>query len=313
MRKERFQNKVATSSVTLPVAAVMATLLWLSHGTYDYRLLTAWLLCGLTTYLIIEINNANALIRIRTRLTAAIYLAGMGAMLFLHSFWTGSVVTACLALSYYLLCRTYQQVQPIGLAFHAFLALGIGSLWFPQLLFLVPFYYWYMATFLRCISFRVFWAALVGLALPYWFWAGTAIWFGNFAPLAGHIRELMCVVPVTPAGFLQLSGQQIGAWALTTLTGIVSIVHYLHTDYADKIRVRMLFYMLICQEFVLEAFLLLQPRHTDVWLGLLHLNTCFLTSHYFALTSSRPSNIFFIITLLLYAALAAFGWYGSIY
>lgn len=313
MKKERFQNKVATSSITLPVATVMATLLWLSHGIYSYRLLAGWLLCGLTTYLIIEINNTNALIRIRTRLTSSMYLVGTGAMLFLHPFQAGSVAAVCLAISYYLLCRTYQQNQPIGLSFHAFLTLGIGSLWFPQLLFLAPFYYGYMAVFLRCISFRVFWAGLIGLALPYWFWTGVSVYSGDFAPLAEHAREWLCLAPVTATGFLQLNAPQMAAWVLTTLIGIISIAHYLHTDYSDKIRVRMLFYMFICQEFLLEAFLLLQPQHTGTLLHLLHLNTCFLASHYFALTCSRLSNILFIITLLSYAALAAFCWYGHVY
>lgn len=310
MRRARFQNKVAASGLALPAVAVMATLLWLTHGTPDRLLLGGWAVCGLITYLIVEINNANALIRIRTRLTATLYLAGMGAMWFLQPFQAASVTALCLAGSYLLLFRTYQQPRPIDRTFHAFLLLGVGSLWFPQMLFLAPFYYWYMGTFLRCLSFRAFWAGLVGLLLPYWFWAGASLFTGRFEALVEHARELVSWSPIGLDGFLKLDAPLLAAWALTSLLGVVSVVHYLHTDYNDKIRVRMLFYTLILQELVLEAFLLLQPQHARVLLALLHLNTCFLSSHYFALTSSRLSNAFFIITLFAYAALAAFCWYG---
>jgi len=291
----------------------MAMLLWLAGGTYDYRLLFGWLLCGLTTYLILEINNSNALIRIRTRLTSALFITGTGAFFFLHPFQAGSVAMVSLAVSYYLLFRTYQQTQPVGTVFHVFLALSIGSLWFPQLVFLAPFYYGYMGTFLRCLTFRTFWAGVTGLVLPYWFWAGAAIVSNRFEGLTAHACEWLCFEQPDTTGYLCLTYPQIGAWGLTTLLGIISILYYLHTDYNDKIRVRMLIYMLIFQELVLEAFLLLQPQHFNTLLALLHLNTSFLASHYFALTSSRLSNTLFIITLLIYAALAALCLYGHIY
>ena len=34
MRRNRFQNKVATSNFTLPVAAFLTTLLWCAEGIY---------------------------------------------------------------------------------------------------------------------------------------------------------------------------------------------------------------------------------------------------------------------------------------
>ena len=74
MRSNRFQNKVATSNFTLPVAAFLTTLLWCAEGIYTLDRLLGWCVCGLTAYFWVETNNAHSLIRIRSRLTPSIYL-----------------------------------------------------------------------------------------------------------------------------------------------------------------------------------------------------------------------------------------------
>ena len=172
MRRNRFQNKVATSNFTLPVAAFLTTLLWCAEGIYTPDRILGWAVCGLTAYFWVETNNAHSLIRIRSRLTPAIYLWMTGCIFSLHPLQDGLIVSCLMLASYYLLFKSYQRTEAVSPIFHSFLCLGIGSLFFPQLLFFAPFYLWYATVYLRSLTWRTFWAAMTGLILPYWFMAG---------------------------------------------------------------------------------------------------------------------------------------------
>ena len=127
MRKSRFQNKVATGKFTLPVAAVFATLLWGAEGIYTPDRLWGWVACGLTDYLWVETNNANSLIRIRSRLTPALYLFMAGCIFGLHPLQDGTLAALFMLASYYLLFKSYQETEAVGLLFHAFLSVGGGQ------------------------------------------------------------------------------------------------------------------------------------------------------------------------------------------
>ena len=92
--------------------------------------------------------------------------------------------------------------------------------------------------------------------------------------------------------------------AFIALLSFVSILRYLRTKYDDKIRVRMILYIYIVQTLLLMAFLVLQPAHYQTTMALLVASASPLIAHYFALTGSFLSNLFFILSLLFTAAMA---------
>ena len=122
MRRNRFQNKVATSNFTLPVAAFLTTLLWCAEGIYTHDRILGWAVCGLTAYFWVETNNAHSLIRIRSRLTPAIYLWMTGCIFSLHPLQDGLIVSCLMLASYYLLFKSYQRTEAVSPIFHSFLA-----------------------------------------------------------------------------------------------------------------------------------------------------------------------------------------------
>lgn len=304
MRSIRFQNRIAASSVTLPAAAVLASVLWCAHTSFSPSLLMAWICCGLTTYTIIELVNTYALIRIRTSLTPALYLVAMGAMTWLHNSVEATFTAFCLALSYFALFRAYSKPQPVHSIFLAFLLLGCGSCICPPLCILAVCYWGYMASYLRCLTPHTFSSSVLGLLLPYWIWAGGCIYNHNFAPLAEHLDKICTAQPLSTTFLAQLSHAQVAATLHTLFLALLCIVHYLQTDFNDKIRIRMYFFLLIIQELVLGVAAILFTQYSQVWMVLCQLNTCFLSAHYFALTSSRLSNLIFISTLFIYTAIA---------
>ena len=90
------------------------------------------------------------------------------------------------------------------------------------------------------------------------------------------------------------------------LLSIVGMIHYLQTKYNDKIHVRMILYIYTIQTFLLILYLLLQPCQYQNTMALLVVSASPLIAHYFSLTGSWLSNIFFIMSLLLCSAMAYF-------
>ena len=168
MRNSRLQNQISESALTLPVCAVVAAVLWpvrCNPLSYDMGVATAVSLLAavFTTYLIMETNSANSLLRIRSRMVSTVWVMGISMMTFAHDLSVTWLVVPLIAFSHYLLFRTYQMHEPVGYSFHIFFLLGTSILLIPQLCILVPLYFWYMAIFMRSLSWRALWAGIIGL------------------------------------------------------------------------------------------------------------------------------------------------------
>lgn len=304
MRNNRFQNKVATSGFTLPVAALVATLLWAAIGPMSQTKALCWICCGLCSYLLVEFNNSNALLRIRSRLTTSTFLFGMGCFPFFHEnaqvLWTTFFILGC----YYFLFRSYQDSHHSAHIFHAFLSLGIAGLIHPILFCLIPFIYWSMAAYLRSLSVKTFCASLLGLITPFWFYAAYLIYLQDYSRLWLPLQELTPFTSPSLDTYLSFDMTRIAAFLLITLLGLIGTLHTIKTSYNDKIRTRMLFYTLILLETVLFLLLLLQPEYFDLFLSLLVLTSAPVIAHFFALTSYKITNLLFIISLFIYLFIA---------
>ena len=295
---------MATSSFTLPAAALFATLLWWGKGIYTPDQVGGWILCGISAYLWSETNNENALIRIRSYLTPAIYLILMGTAFFLHPLQASTIMPCCMLASYYLLFKSYQRKDAVFPFFHSFLCLSIGSLFFVQAFYFVPFYLWYATIYLRSLSWRTFWASIMGLLLPYWFLTGYLLYTAKISLLTDHFTTLIQFQPLDKENYLHFDFLQISPLIPLILLSLVAATHYIRTSFNDKIRTRMLLYLILTQELLVLLFLALQPIHFETLTGLLIMNSAPIMGHYFALTNKRFSNFLFTFFLITYGALA---------
>jgi hypothetical protein len=222
----------------------------------------------------------------------------------MHPLEGPAVCAACLALSYYLLFRCYQLYNPSIWIFHSFLFLGIGSLFAPVFLAMGLLYYLYLLGFLRALTWRGFWAGILGMTIPYWCWGMLCFFMDRTDSLFAFASTHFMWSPV--------SLQAIQNWSLTwmissgvvILLGLVAIFHYLRTKYNDKIRVRMILYIYTSQTLLLMLYLFLQPCEYQNTMSLLVVSSSPLIAHYFALTKSWASNTFFILSLLLCGVMA---------
>ena len=132
-----WHNRIARSSVTLPVAAVITTLLWwLPQGGYSLPYLLGWVVCAVGMFFIIEMAAQNALIRVRSRMVSSLFLLLMAACGFMHELCTGLLLQFALVVSLFSLLRTCEKARPELDTFHAYLCLSLGSLLWPPLLLL---------------------------------------------------------------------------------------------------------------------------------------------------------------------------------
>ena len=330
MRRERLQNHIAGSVFTLPVCAIVAAILWwipeqhapateatgilsfLPTGTswswqcfvVDVPRIVAFLLMVVATCVLIEMNNRNLLLRIRSRLVSSTWLVSTAAISATHVYSDGLASAVCVASALYLLFFTYQKRECQADTFHWALLIGVGSIFVPQVIVFMPLFLWHQTVFLRSMSLRSFCAAWVGCLFPLSLWAGYWIVSDNYEMLYAWVSELVAYVPIRPANYLSFTWQQVASWGAVTFFGLLGMLHYLNTSYNDRIQVRMLLYILSVQFFVTEAFVCLQPQHLDTLMPMLVMLASPLIAHFFTLTSSWFTNALFVLSVLGFAALA---------
>ena len=242
--------------------------------------LAVWLLCGVlsnhwwwqigcfavTTYLMVQLNNANVLIRIFSRMVSSSFLALSCASCFLFPFLREAVMITCLTAFTLLFFYTYQEI-----------------------------------TNTMSISWRTGTASLLGLLTPYWFGCIWLLYRQDYSLLTEHFTAL--AVFDEPFNLYGITDSQKATLALIILMAVIGTIHFIRKNYLDKIRVRMFYGFFIWMDLAALAFLLLQPQHFNAMLLIMILNTSPLVAHFAALSSTKLTNITFmtlcIATLLL--------------
>ena len=303
--KLRIQNKVAGSELTLPICTVAAvSLWWLPECAISLSNALGLVLCLLATYVVMETNNQLHIIRIRTRIMSCVWLVLATSLPFMHRLDNPLIAAALLCVGYLLLFRSYELHRPQAYVFHAFLLLSIGSIFAPLMLLMAVPFYLYLIFFLRSMTWKAFWAGILGLILPYLCYAAWLFLFSS-QPLSEALDLPYKCFEITFPPLLEKGSEvRLSSFAVLALLSIFSIIHYLRTKYDDKIRVRMILYIYVSQTLLLLACLVLWPSQYETTMALLVASASPLIAHHIALSRSIAGTVFFILSLLLTAALA---------
>lgn len=315
----RLQNRLMLGRITLPVVVVLSTCMWLAAGwwtpdssvretTYPlWQAMTAgypfgtwidklcsYLLYGGIGYFLVGLNNRFGLIRVRASVQTSLYFLFVSVCPALHGLSMGQCAAACLLPSLYFLFRSYQSEQAAAWLFHSFVFLGAAGLFFPPLLWIVP-VFWVGAYSFRSLHWRSFLASWLGGLLPYWLLFGHAYWHDRMdlwqAPFIEAIRSL-------GVSSWQME-MNMGIMAACLLVWfIVGSLHGLATAHEDKLRTRACLYFCILLGVCLGVLTALSPSLVVDWLPLCLIPVCILCGHFFALTHSRQSNAFFVVSLV---------------
>ena len=287
--------------------------------------LAVWLLCGLvdghwwvqlgcfalSTYLMVEMNNINALIRIYSRMVSCTFLMLACCACFLFPSLKGTVLQLCFISSIMVLFLGYQDKQSVGITYYGFLLLGIGSMAFVHVLFFVPLLWILMVTQLQSLSWRTWGASLFGLLTPYWFGACWLVYQNDFSLLINHFMQLAAFQLHDDYASLPLHWLIVYAFLL--IMAAIGITHYVRKHQGDKIRIRLLYGFFAWTDIFAILFLALQPQHYDSLLRIIIVCTAPLVAHFVTLTSTKVTNIAFCVITGIMVLLTAYSlWTASL-
>ena len=294
---KRFQNRVAESRIALPVTGVYAFAVCALGGLFTEQLWVQFVLLAVSSFLMMELNNVNALIRIYSRMVSCSFLVLAVMSQYLVVDVRCGIVQACFIAFYLFLFSAYQDNRAMGRVFYAFLMLGIASTMFVQILFFVPLVWVLLCTNLMVRSFRAFVSSLFGLLVPYWFMVAYYLYIDDVDSLLDHFLQIAQFGPVL--GWMDMPVSHILTAAYVAILAVVGMIHFRLNNYKDKIRTRMLFEIFSVLALAAIVFMILQPQHVDYLLALLIVSTSPMIGHYVALTNTFITNISFYVMLVV--------------
>lgn len=320
MRNNRLQSRVTAGRWTLPVVIFVCTLCWvltsfvlpeIAHAEGDGSalwqstrslVLPDWaertvscLVYALIGYFLIELNNQFSIIRMRASVQTAFYFLLVTICPEMHLLYAGNIAAIAFLIAIYFLFKSYQQPNAASYLFYSFFFIGAGSIILPQLSFLSVL--WILEAYrFHSLTPRSFCGAILGWMLPYWLLFGHAAFHHQMDMFYRPFVELATFEP-----FFNL--QILRPWEFAMLgyllvLFVVSAIHCLAAGFEDKIRTRAYLQYLIDLTLFLFLLIALQPSLCNDLLPLLTISTSILTGHFFVLTNSKTSNVFFIIATI---------------
>ncbi len=329
MRNNRLQGIVTAGRWTLPAVIFICIICWIATGfmsninylgSANYAPLGIWSEIVQTTplwtnkiagfvlyaamgYFLIEMNNVFGIIRMRASVQTSLYFLFITACPSLHLLYPGDIASVTFLISLFFLFKCYHLRYPASNLFLSFAFMGMGTLFFPQLVFFIPLWLAGAIKF-QAFTLRSFCAALVGFTFPYWFLFGHAFFYQKMELFYQPFTEMFNFYPIDYK-------TQMPLWEILTLAYlfilyITSIIHYAQKGYQDKIQVRSYLDFLFIVSLYTFAFIGLQPDFAMNLLPILLVPISFLTAHFFVLTNTKGSNLFFICATIGLILLFAF-------
>lgn len=288
---------MAESRIALPLTGLYALVTCAAGGLFADRL---WLQLGLlivSSFLMMELNNSNALIRIYSRMVSCSFLVLSVMSHFLFTDVECGIVEACFVAFYLFLFGAYQNKRSVGRVFYAFVMLGVASTMFVQILYFVPVIWIMLYTNIMVGNLRSILASVLGLFVPYWFVITYCIYFDRLDFVGSHFLSLVQFGALDL--WLSMPFSQLLTIVFVIVLSIVGMIHFRLNNYKDKIRTRMLFEFFSVMAIFTIIFMILQPHQLHYLLALLIVSTSPMIGHYIALTHTLFTNISFYVILFV--------------
>ena len=265
-------------------------------GLFSHNLWGQFACFVVSTYLMVELNNSNALIRIYSRMMSCSYILLVCMSPFLFHSTSTMLLSICTIATFIALFITYQDKQSMGWTFYGFTALGIASVIDVRMLYFAPVLWVAMVFYLRSMTLRTFLTSIFGLLCPYWFLLLYLIYTDDFTPAIEHFSQLARFGRVADITGLPLN--VLLSTGFTFILGVTGIVHYVRNRINDKTRTRMLFNTFILVDIASMVFIILQPQLYMPLLTMMIITTSPLIAHFIALTDTRITNWSFMAIVL---------------
>lgn len=317
----RFQNNMGASRIALPVMVLYSVCLWGVMLLTDNTLWVQCLIFIVNIYLLVELNNRNAIMRIYSRMVSCSYMVFMLMSPWLLKNLDAMVVQMCFLLTLTFLFQTYQEHGSNGKKYGAYLFFGIAVMIWPPLFFALPLLWIADAFFLMSFSFKSWLASLLGLITPLWCLMPYVVLYNKYDALYMRLKTFIPddktlqafsdITTILPKE-MPLTGVELCSMALVVLMAVTGMIHFLRHSADDKIHVRMLFnvfnLMFLTSTAALTLLYILPLSDmpgTDIMCGVMVVCAAPLIAHYINFTSTRITNISVILAMIMVLVLTA--------
>jgi hypothetical protein len=250
-------------------------------------------------YFLIELNNVYAIIRTRATVQTSFFFLLAASCPQLHTAYTGILTTIPLTLSVFMLFRSYHAYSDAPrYVFASFVLMAIATMFSPKIFLLAPIWYIGMGHF-RALSLRSVCASLLGVALPYWFLLAHAAFYKQMELFTQPFIELVTFSDIGPSS-LPTYGIAVLVYMFLLYAG--SLIQFITESYKDKLQTHSYLGFMLSLTAYCFALVLLQPSLLNDLLTTMMVSCAMLAAHLFVLTTTKSSNVFFIIVM---AGLAA--------
>ena len=228
---KRFQNRVALSRFSLALASLFGALVWLAAGLISRNMWIPFLLMALSTYLMAEINNRNALIRVRTNMVSSAFLL-LSLMGIGQNFGAEEAfVQLCFVGFLLAIFHTYQNKFAVAYIFYAFLLISISSLAFVQMLWFVPLLACLLSRPLYALSWKGISAVVLATVLPYWIVAPYLVYMGDIEPLIDHFDDLIDTESIFDYSHITVG--MLTEYVILVIFAGIGWIHFIRTSHKD--------------------------------------------------------------------------------
>jgi len=288
----------------LPVASAYGLMVWLASGLVSHRLWGAFACFVVATYLMVELNNRNALLRISSRMVSVSFIALSMMMPFTMGATRASIAGLCFIMAMFVMLFSYQDRLSMGKTFYTFALLSLGSIFEIHLLYYIPVLWLSMAFHLQTMSWRTFSASILGVLTPYWFASIALFVVDDPWVVVKHFTQLIAIPMPPDHHALSLGQLVVVAWVV--VLEVIGSVHFVRNSYMDSIRIRMIFNTFIMLSIFSTLLLIAMPSLFDMLIRVLIISTSPLIAHFLSLTHTRVTNIAFITISVVTLAITAF-------
>lgn len=274
----------------------MITLLfWFIAWLEDNVTFLPFVLLMATGMLMMWINHLFALIKVFSRMIASSYLAFMTALLIVPDIGGQQLnvtfVQFCLVAFLILFFSCYQYRKAQGVILYAFLMIGIASLIFKQLLFLVPLLWVLTGYCMVTLSTKIWLSSMFGIGLPYLFAYTYYLCTGTPDAEQTLLHNWnFCRV----MDFSGVSGTLKFSFACSSILTVIGIVHLIRVGHKDKVRTRMMYQIFIALAIFAVIMCFMQPLHIASYVGIMLVSVSAMIGHFFAMTDTKQTNYIFI-------------------
>lgn len=252
----------------------------------------------------VELNNRNALLRIYSRMVSASFIGLSMMMPFTLVSTRVSIACITFLMAISVVLYSYQNRLSMGRTFYTFALVSLGSIFEIHILYYVPIFWLTMAFYLQTMSWRTFFASILGVVAPYWFVALGLFFVDTPVMLANHFAQLVAI-PMPPNYLILSPGQLLSACWIVVMV-VTGAVHFVRTSFLDSIRIRMIFNMFMLVSVFSILLLVVMPQHFDIFIRVLVIVASPLIAHFISLTHTRVTNIAFVAIMIITFAVTVF-------